>query len=218
MAFEAYDDYEQSERVQKWLRQNGLSIIVGIAIGLVGIFGWQQWRAHRVGHQEQASEIYQQMQMAALTQKTDLAETLTDSLLKDYSDTPYASFAASERAQRLVQANQLDKAIVALADAEKYAGDEQLKALMQFRTAQVQLAQGKADDAIATLGRMPAKSYEGISQELRGDAQVKLGHPEEARKAYQAAKAILGENAPQGGALLQNKIDDLAVAAGKQGA
>ena len=218
MAFEAYDDYEQSERVQKWLRQNGLSIIVGIAIGLVVIFGWQQWRAHRAGHQEQASEIYQQMQMAALTQKTDLAETLTDSLLKDYSDTAYASFAASERAQRLVQANQLDKAIVALADAEKYAGDEQLKALMQFRTAQVQLAQGKADDAIATLGRMPAKSYEGISQELRGDAQVKLGHPEEARKAYQAAKAILGENAPQGGALLQNKIDDLAVAAGKQGA
>jgi predicted negative regulator of RcsB-dependent stress response len=111
----------------------------------------------------------------------------------------------------------LDKAVAALGDAEKYAGDEQLKGLMQFRTAQVQLAQGKADDAIATLGRMPAKSYEGISQELRGDAQVKLGHPEEARKAYEAAKAILGENAPQGGALLQNKIDDLAVA-GKQGA
>ena len=34
MAFEEYDKYEQSELVQKWLRDNGVSIIVGIAIGL----------------------------------------------------------------------------------------------------------------------------------------------------------------------------------------
>ncbi|HEX7814951.1 YfgM family protein [Dyella sp.] len=217
MAFEAYDDYEQSERVQKWLRQNGLSIIVGVAIGLVGIFGWQQWKSHRQGHEGQAAEIYQQAQTAALTGKPDLAETLTDTLLKDYSDTAYASFAASERAQRQVTAKQLDKALVSLAEAEKYAPDAELKALMQYRTAQVQLAMGKADDALATLGKMPPKSYESISQELRGDAQVKLGHPEEALKAYEAAKAAMGDNAPQGGALLQNKIDDLAVA-GKQGA
>jgi predicted negative regulator of RcsB-dependent stress response len=217
MAFEAYDDYEQSERVQKWLRENGLSIIVGIAIGLVGIFGWQQWRQHRVGHQEQAAELYGQMQAAAAVGKNDLADTLTDSLSKDYADTAFASFALSERAQRQVQAKQLDKAVASLAEAEKNAGDIELKALMQLRTAQVQLAQDKAADAIATLDRMPAKLYVGLSQELRGDAQVKLGHPEEARKAYEAAKAALGENAPQGGALLQNKIDDLAVA-GKQGA
>ncbi len=47
MAFEEYDKYEQSELVQKWLRENGLSIVVGVAIGLVGIFGWQQWRNHQ---------------------------------------------------------------------------------------------------------------------------------------------------------------------------
>ena len=217
MAFEAYDDYEQSELVQKWLRQNGLSIVVGIVIGLVGIFGWQQWHSHRAGHQDQASEIYTQVQTAVLTHKLDLAETLTDTLLKDYSDTAYASFAASERAQRQVEAKQWDKAVASLADAEKYASDQELKSLMQLRTAQVQLAQGKAADAVATLDRMPPKSYEGVAQELRGDAQVKLGHPDDARKAYEAAKAALGDKAPQGGALLQNKIDDLA-AAGKQGA
>ena len=61
---------------------------------------------------------------------------------------------------------------------------------------------------------MPPKAYEGVSQELRGDALVKLGRPDDARKAYEAAKAALGENAPQS---VQMKIDDLAVA-GKQGA
>ena len=214
MAFEAYDDYEQSERVQQWLRQNGLSIVVGIAIGLVGIFGWQQWNKHKAEHQADAANLYQQIQVAVAAGKSDNADALTEQLLKDYTDTTYAVFAVSDRAERQVQAKQLDKAIESLGWAESHASDANLKALSQMRIARVQLAQGKAADAIAALDRMPAKTYEGVSQELRGDALVKLGRPDDARKAYEAAKAALGENAPQS---VQMKIDDLAVA-GKQGA
>ncbi len=214
MAFEAYDDYEQSERVQQWLRQNGLSIFVGIAIGLVGIFGWQQWNKHKLGHQTDAANIYQQIQSAVASGKTDSADTLTDQLVKDYTDTPYAMFAMSDRAQRQAQAKELDKAIVSLGWAESHAGDALLKSLAQLRTAQVLLAQGKAADALAALDRMPPNSYPGVAEELRGDVLVKLGRPDDARKAYITAKAALGENAPQS---VQMKIDDLAVA-GKQGA
>ncbi|KLD64806.1 YfgM family protein [Dyella japonica] len=214
MAFEAYDDYEQSERVQQWLRQNGLSIVVGIAIGLVGIFGWQQWNKHKAEHQADAANLYQQIQVAVAAGKSDNADALTEQLLKDYTDSTYAVFAVSDRAERQVQAKQLDKAIESLGWAESHAADANLKALSQMRIARVQLAQGKAADAIAALDRMQAKTYEGVSQELRGDALVKLGRPDDARKAYEAAKAALGENAPQS---VQMKIDDLAVA-GKQGA
>jgi predicted negative regulator of RcsB-dependent stress response len=214
MAFEAYDDYEQSERVQQWLRQNGLSIVVGIAIGLVGIFGWQQWNKHKAEHQADAANLYQQIQVAVAAGKSDNADALTEQLLKDYTDSTYAVFAVSDRAERQVQAKQLDKAIESLGWAESHATDANLKALSQMRIARVQLAQGKAADAIAALDRMPVKTYEGVSQELRGDALVKMGRPDDARKAYVAAKAALGENAPQS---VQMKIDDLAVA-GKQGA
>jgi len=214
MAFEAYDDYEQSERVQQWLRQNGLSIVVGIAIGLVGIFGWQQWNKHKAEHQADAANLYQQIQVAAASGKSDSADSLTEQLMKDYSDSAYAMFAVSDRAERQVQAKQLDKAIESLNWAESHASDDNLKALAQMRIARVQLGQGKAADALAALDRMPAKAYEGIAQELRGDALVKLGRPDDARKAYVAAKAAMGENAPQS---VQMKIDDLAVA-GKQGA
>ena len=65
MAFEEYDKYEQSELVQKWLRENGLSIVVGVAIGLVGIFGWQQWRKHQARIEGDASQLYQQAQVAS---------------------------------------------------------------------------------------------------------------------------------------------------------
>jgi predicted negative regulator of RcsB-dependent stress response len=214
MAFEEYDDYEQSERVQQWLRQNGLSIVVGIAIGLVGIFGWGKWNDHKAAHQAEAANLYQQIQVAVAAGKTDSADQLTDQLIKDYTDSTYAIFAVGDRAERQVQAKQLDKAIDSLGWAESHASDANLKALSQMRIARVMLAEGKSADALAALDRMPAKAYEGVAQELRGDVLVKLGRPDDARKAYVAAKAALGENAPQS---VQMKIDDLAVA-GKQGA
>ena len=214
MAFEEYDEYEQSERVQQWLRQNGLSIVVGIAIGLVGIFGWQQWNKHKADHQAEAANLYQQVQVAVESGKTESADALIGQLTKDYADTPYALFAMSDRAQRQVSVKQLDKALESLNWAESHAGDDGLKPLVQLRIARVLLAQGKGADALAALDRVPAKTYDGIAQELRGDVLVKLGRPDDARKAYEAAKAALGENAPQS---VQMKIDDLAVA-GKQGA
>ncbi len=216
MAFDAYDDYEQSERVQKWLRENGLSIAVGIGIGLVGIFGWQQWHGHKSAHQAQASQIYQLMQNDLAAGAESNADAMLAQLQQDYADTAYAVFAASDHAQQLVKAKQLDKAQVSLDWAEEHAKDPTLKALAQLRGAQLELARDKASDAIASLDRMPPGSFQGLAQELRGDALVKLGRLDDARKAYQAAESALGKDAPQGGAL-RMKIDDLAVA-GKQGA
>jgi predicted negative regulator of RcsB-dependent stress response len=216
MAFDAYDDYEQSERVQKWLRQNGVSIVVGIIIGLVAIFGWQQWRKHQANHQAAAAQIYQQVRDALAAGHGDRADALIAGLMKDYADTAYAMFAVSDRAAQDVRANRLDKALVSLDWAQQHANSPALKSLAGLRIARVQLAQGHADQALATLDGIPATDYPGLVQELRGDALVKLKRPDDARKAYQAAEAALGKSGLQGGDL-QMKIDDLAVA-GKQGA
>ncbi|MGH8159993.1 MAG: YfgM family protein [Rhodanobacter sp.] len=216
MAFEEYDKYEQSELVQKWLRENGLSIIVGVAIGLVGIFGWQQWRNHQANHEAQAAQLYQQAQIAMASGKPDIAAQLTDKLMTDYAKSPYAVFAVSDRARQQVQDKQLDKAGISLAWAESHAGAPALKSLTQLRIAQVELASGNGAAALATLDRIPANGFHGLAQELRGDVLVKLGRSDDARKAYQTALSALSEDAPQRGAL-QMKLDDLA-AAGKQGA
>ncbi|MBD8880741.1 MULTISPECIES: YfgM family protein [Rhodanobacter] len=216
MAFDAYDDYEQSERVQKWLRENGLSIAVGIAIGLVGIFGLQQWRKHQANSEAAAATLYQQADVAIASGKPDAATAFVDELMKDYAKSPYALFAVSDRAKQQVQDKQFDKAIVSLQWAAAHAASPALKSLVQLRMARVQLAKGDGQAALATLEAMPAGDYTGLNQELRGDALVKLGRADDARRAYQAAMAALGEDAPQH-AVLQMKIDDLAVA-GKQGA
>ena len=216
MAFDAYDDYEQSELVQKWLRENGVSIVVGVLIGLVGIFGWQQWRNHQARNESAASQLYQQAKVAQLSGKPDVAAQLTDQLMKDYAKSPYALFAVSDRARQQVQDKQLDKAQVSLEWAESHTTEEPLKSLTLVRIARVELARDQAQASLATLDRVPPGSFQGMVQELRGDAMVKLGRMDDARKAYQAAMSALSEDAPQRGAL-QMKLDDLAVA-GKQGA
>jgi predicted negative regulator of RcsB-dependent stress response len=198
------------------LRENGLSIVVGIAIGLVGIFGWQQWRNHQARNESNAAQLYKLAQVSLAANKPDAASAITDQLMKDYEKSPYAVFAASDRAKQQVQAKQLDKAEASLDWAAAHATDPALKSLTQLRKAQVELARDNGTAALATLDAIPANTYQGLAQELRGDVLVKLGRADDARKAYQAALAALKEQAPQRGAL-QMKLDDLAVA-GKQGA
>ncbi|MET4675081.1 MULTISPECIES: tetratricopeptide repeat protein [unclassified Luteibacter] len=216
MSFDVYDDYEQGERVQQWLRRNGVSIAVGIALGLVLIFGWQQWKSHRAGHEQAAAGEYAALQAAVAQNRANEIDLRTETLLKDYSDTAWSVFAAGERAQRNVMAGQLDKASGDLDWAVAHAKDDALKTLAQLRVAQLKFAQGKPQDAISSLDAMQGKSFVAIAQELRGDALVKLGRHDDARKAYEAAIAAMGDSAPQRG-VVQTKLDDLAVA-GKQGA
>lgn len=216
MSFDVYDDYEQGERVQQWLRRNGVSIAVGIALGLVLIFGWQQWKSHRAGNEQQAAGEYSALQAAVTQNRTNDIDMRTETLMKEYPDTAWSVFAVSERAQRNVMAGQLDKASGDLDWAVSHAKDDTLKTLVQLRIAQLKFAQGKPQDAISALDGMQGKAFTAISQELRGDALVKLGRHDDARKAYEAAIAAMGDSAPQRG-VVQTKLDDLAVA-GKQGA
>jgi len=53
------DEHEQGEAVRKWLRQNGSSLITGIAMGLALVFGWQWWQGKGVRHSEEAATQYQ---------------------------------------------------------------------------------------------------------------------------------------------------------------
>ena len=211
----AYDDYEQGERVQEWLRQNGVAIIAGIVIGLALIFGYRQWNEHKANENIEAATQYQLIQNALGKGKTSEADTLTDSLLKNHADSAYAVFAASLRAQRQLEAGKADKAIESLTWAVQHAKTKPLKDLSRLRLARADLAAGKATDALNTLKSMPAGAYTGLAAELRGDAQVKLGHADEAVKAYKAAMADFDPTAPQQ-RILQMKIDNVAThAAGK---
>src|SRR5690606_13207040 len=112
--------------------------------------------------------------------KPDVASQLTDRLMKDYVKSPYAVFAVGDRARQQVEAKQLDKASSSLAWVESHATEPALKSLTLLRIAQVELARNDGKAALAALDRLPAGSYNGLAQELRGDVLVKLGRSDDA--------------------------------------
>lgn len=211
MAFDDFDEYEQSEQVRKWLRENGLSIVIGVVLALVLIFGWRQWQAHRAGHHGQAAEQYVVLQNALATNNNAGVDQAANTLEKDYADTPYAALAAAARADAAIEQDNLVAAHAALQWAVDHSPDPALHSLYLVRIARVEIAQDKARQALANLASVPATDYRAAVAELRGDALLKLGRIDDARKAYANALAALPESTSSGQRKsLQMKLDDLA--------
>ena len=208
MAFEVLDEHEQGELVQKWLRENAMSIAIGVALGLVFIFGWQQWKAHRAQHAVQAAVQYQALVDASDAKRGDDVKTIAETLRTDYSDTAYASFASMRAAEIANEKGDLKTAAEDLEWAEAHAAAPALKALAGINLAKVRLAQGQADAALKLIDGLPKGDYASLVGELRGDVLTQLGRNDDARAAYQDALSHLDPQAPNR-AFVQMKLDNL---------
>jgi predicted negative regulator of RcsB-dependent stress response len=118
-------------------------------------------------------------------------------------------------ARVFVESNQLDKAAERLQRVATSAEDLKLRPVAQIRLARVQAAQGKHDEALATLGGKSMGAQEPARLEARGDILIAKGDRAGALAAYEEALKLLPpaqETADgQGGVseLLELKIADL---------
>ena len=92
------DQHEQGELVQKWLRQNGSSLITGIAMGLFLVFAWQWWQGRGARHQEEAASQYQVFTDAIDAKNAGKAKALSAELADKYADTSFAELAVLRNA------------------------------------------------------------------------------------------------------------------------
>lgn len=208
MAFDVLDEHEQGELVQKWLRENAMSIIIGVALGLLLIFGWQQWRSHRDSHRLDAAIQYDVFGTDLDKKDVDGAKQIAAKLQSDFADTPYATLAALRLADEAAARNDHAAAQAALQSAYDHAGIDALKTLAGLYLARSENAQDKAKDALDLLDKLPQAGYAAMRQELRGDALAALGRKDEARTAYADALANLDPNAPNR-AFVEMKRNDL---------
>lgn len=208
MAFEDYDEYEQGEQVRKWIKENGIAVVVGVVLALALIFGWRQWQAHKANHEVQAASQFAVIQNAVQADNRQAMGAALGDLQKNYADTAYAALGSAAVAEYDVGKNDLKPAAQNLQWAVAHSKQPALKSLFTLRLARVLIAQDQAQQALKELGGIPAGEYTALSAELRGDALLKLGKPEEARSAYQQAMAKLDKDAPARHAL-QMKLDNL---------
>jgi predicted negative regulator of RcsB-dependent stress response len=208
MAFEDYDEYEQGEQVRKWIRENGIAVVVGVLLALALIFGWRQWQARRTNHEMQAASQFAVAQNAVQTGNRQAMAAALGDLQKNYDDTPYAALGSAAVAEYDVGKNALKPAAQNLQWAVAHSKQPALKSLFALRLARVLLAQDRPQQALTALDGIPAGDYVALAAELRGDAQLKLGKPDAARKAYEEAMAKLDQDAPQRNSV-QMKLDNL---------
>ena len=186
MAFNVLDEHEQGEQVQKWLRENALSILIGIGLGLVLLFGWQQWRTHRAQHTLDAAVQYDALSADVTKKDYEAVKQIAANLKSDYADTPYAVLAAMREADVATEHND---------NEERFLHWE-----VAFPGVWTDWESNE-----------PKGGFDASTAELRGDALVAVSRKDDARAAYTDALTHLDANAPNR-AFLEMKLNDLGVA------
>jgi predicted negative regulator of RcsB-dependent stress response len=202
------DEHEQGERVQRWLRNNGSSLLTGITLGLALVFAWQWWQGKGTRHQEEAAAQYHAYGQALVAQDPVKAKTFETQLADKFADTPYASLAVLRQAAFLQSRNDTAGAIALLLAARPKFEHADMRELLDLRVARLQLLAGKPALALKQLDLIGVKpQYPALAAELRGDAAAAEGKRDAARAAYAQALTHLDQAAPTR-ALLELKLID----------
>jgi predicted negative regulator of RcsB-dependent stress response len=187
-----YSESEQWERAKAWLKENGLWIITGCAIGLGGLYGWRWYENRQITQAQTASARYDEMIDAFSRNDRPRGMTIVDELNRDYDWTPYASLSTLIAARVHVEQNELDKAAAGLKSVMDGAKDKELRMVARVRLARVQAAQSKFDDALATLTVADGGEFATRLADARGDVLLAKGDRAGALREYLAART--GDN------------------------
>ena len=193
---------QQAEAIKRFFRENGLSLALGVIVGLGGLYGWKAYNQNQITTAEQASDAYTKLV------ESDSVLASADAFISENKDTHYATLAAFVAAKEAVDTQKLDVANEKLSWIVTNVDNAQLRAIATTRLARVQIAQQQYDDALSTLNAPLPEAFNANVAELKGDIYTQQGNKEQARVAYQAAVDAGGLTSNP---LLQIKLDDLAV-------
>lgn len=184
---------QQIEALKKWWKENGTSLIIGLFVGVSGLFGWRYYLEQNNVHALQASNLYMQVMQNTATQNIDEKTIdIHNQLINAYSDTPYAALASLALAKTEYQKDNTDGAAIQLELAIKHANDDVIKQIASLRLARVLIEQKKYDEAMALLNQSHDTAFEAQYEELKGDVHIARGDVTQARMAYDNAISLQG--------------------------
>jgi len=196
---------EQVEALKKWWKENGRSMIVGVVLGLGGVFGWQAWNEHQRDVADGASARFEQLSLAAGAGNSESAAAQAESLIQDFNGSAYATFAALELAKIKLAEGDGAGAEAQLTWVMENSGDASFRQIARLRLARLMFGAGKLDEARSVLSKAGNDNFQGEFAELRGDLARKDGDDGTARDAYREAI----EKGVSNASVVQMKLDDL---------
>jgi len=197
---------EQVEALKRWWKENGTSVVAGVALGLAGIFGWQAWGNYQDRVGKEASMGFTQMFDALQSGDSASASKQAELLRLEYEGSSYAQFAALAQARLKLEEGDSAAARSQLEWVMAQAKQETLRQMAQLNLARILLSEGDYD-AAAKLAQVSEGGFAGEFAVLRGDIALARGDKQAAHDAYALAMTLEVSNPD----LLQMKLDDLAM-------
>ena len=200
---------EQLEEMRVWWSENGRYVISGVVLGILIIFGWNQWGSSIEKARIEASNLYEEVMGAVYTGDTDTAETAASKLFENYGQTVYPDQTRLAMARLYMDKGRDQDAADVLRELIVPDDETEIQLVGRLRLAKVKLYQEKPDEVIELLKDRGESGFAARYNEVLGDAHATVGNFAEAQTAYQAALA--GNQASQviDSNLIQLKLNDL---------
>lgn len=202
-------EQEQIEILKSWIKQYSLVIIAGVVIAMAAMTGWRYWQQRQAKILNHASAVYDEM--LTMRAQSDPRATLVQAnkLFSHYPQTVYGPMAAMMLARDAVIKKNYPEAEKQLNWVINHSRIPAVRQIARLRLARVLIAEQKPADSIQLLQTIDDASFNGLTDEIRGDAYYFMKNVPQARQAYKQALSELPD-AEEVRPLLQMKYDNLS--------
>lgn len=204
-------EQEQIEALKNWIKQYSLVILAGVLIAIISMSCWRYWQQRQARILSHASSVYDDM--LTMRAQNDPTATLAqaEKLFAHYPQTTYGQVAALMLARSAVIKKDYPEAKKRLNWVLDHSHIPSFRQIARIRLARVLIAEQTPADSIKLLKKVDDKSFNGLTNEVKGDAYLAMNDTAMARQSYQQALTDL-PNAEVVRPLLQMKYDNLASA------
>lgn len=202
-------EQEQIAILKSWIKQYSLVILAGVLIAVATISGWRYWQQRQYNILSHASAIYDEMLTSRAQNDSTATLAHAEKLLEHYPQTTYGQMAALMLARAAITKQDYPQAEKQLNWVLDRSNIPSMRQIARIRLARVQIATQRANEALKELNTVDDKSFNGLIDEVRGDAYLALKDKARARIAYKQALAEL-PNAEVIRPILRMKYDNLA--------
>jgi predicted negative regulator of RcsB-dependent stress response len=201
-------EQEQVEAIKNWIKQYSLVIIASVVLTTVAISGWRYWQNRQSNLLTHASSVYDDMLTVRARNNPASILAQADKLFTHYPKTTYGQMAALMLARSALLKKNYPEAEKYFNGVLKHSNVDAISQITRIRLARLYLAEQKPQASLTLLETVDDKSFNGLTDEVKGDAYLAMKNNDMAKKMYQQALSEL-PNAEVIRPLLQMKYDNL---------